>query len=225
VAFTADARFVLESLCLDDRGLLDTPPDHIQDMALPLLALPCPITWRNMNAKLRQSQARESLYIELYNQQPEAGNSRCPPLEWKNLKTIALTSYNLRENQTVATNDLLYGAAGAAMKMPSLQTMEIWNDDEDGFCVFRYSRFTKSESPTIYLASTWHHDLPSHIPERWKKVAEKHGTRNPLEVVVQVLYKHRYRKFGSGVRLLELRDHIMHPVSACELDWNSRQEF
>lgn len=137
--------------------------------------------------------------------------------QWLKLKTLALASH------FVQTHDLFEAAGFAAMEMPELQTMEIW--DDQGFDVvefFRYSRHEKSRdgSPAITWVSNFGAPPEQQVITAWGRVAMMH-TNQRIQVLVPTLSDddelpgHPYNALGY----LELRDKIVHPMSLHEFQW------
>jgi hypothetical protein len=56
-------------------------------------------------------------------------------IPWENLRKLALTSRR-------KINNMLMAAGRAAVLMPKLEVMEIWNGGEGHICFFRYSNDT-----------------------------------------------------------------------------------
>jgi hypothetical protein len=81
-------------------------------------------------------------------------NSLSEPLQkWPNLKFLALTSLLLSPDESHASiTDMLQEAAAAAIRMPQLETLEIWNGREKLAAFFRYE-FRPDELSTITRGS------------------------------------------------------------------------
>ncbi|KAI9151713.1 hypothetical protein HJFPF1_08922 [Paramyrothecium foliicola] len=143
-------------------------------------------------------------------------------VEWANLESLALTSILLNPYlEMKMMNLLLQIAAEAAERMPKLKIMELWNQDENLACVFRYRREGPFGQPSIHLASTWEHSFSEQVLDAWKRVAEVHVEHGILQVGMKVLPADKYGKYGAIVGLLELRDLVLHPLSACEMYWGT----
>ncbi|EHK26485.1 uncharacterized protein TRIVIDRAFT_63786 [Trichoderma virens Gv29-8] len=82
---------------------------------------------------------------------------------WPNLESLALTSSLLDEGtDSESINNLLRAAAGAALKMPKLQIMEMFNERSSSIFIFQYCR-NLAGIPTITPSSTWHHPLEPEV--------------------------------------------------------------
>ncbi|KAI3340418.1 hypothetical protein F4824DRAFT_453295 [Ustulina deusta] len=84
----------------------------------------------------------------------EAANNK-----WPALKSLALTSVLLHPDSPRRTiTDLLQAAAAnAAIQMPSLRLVEIWNYDKDldFVYIFQYRRVGDNGYPIITISNTW----------------------------------------------------------------------
>ncbi|KAG8159741.1 hypothetical protein KVR01_010378 [Diaporthe batatas] len=130
---------------------------------------------------------------------------------WRNLRKISLTARLLAPGQ----DDLiLLMAAEAAMAMPKLQIMELWNSwtSKGIAAIFRFRR--EETEATIELFSTWPGGLrvSTAAREAWGRVATAH---RPLPLH----WKHRTWAAGeidgehSVLTKLELVQDMLNPVS------------
>jgi hypothetical protein len=105
-----------------------------------------------------------------------------PPPMWPNLRTLTLTAFAFRKQHRAAdVNRVLGAAAQAALRMPKLRTLEIYNIKKgrvDG--VFRYT--TSDEASTIRWESPWPFKPSDKVRNTWSQVAKKY-TRNDLACV------------------------------------------
>ncbi|PNP44308.1 hypothetical protein TGAMA5MH_03914 [Trichoderma gamsii] len=138
---------------------------------------------------------------------------------WLWLKTLALTS-RFRDRF-----DLFEAAAFAALRMPELQIMEIW--DGMGLDLVEFFRYTRRENrrdepPTI----TWLSDLQIAPEQRviaaWERVARMHTrTDQGIRVLIPEFpdddEKPTY-PYGT-ISYLELREKIVHQLSLREFEW------
>ncbi|KAK0705483.1 hypothetical protein B0H67DRAFT_649809 [Lasiosphaeris hirsuta] len=164
------------------------------------------------------------------------GNGEATSDLWPHLESLALTAWVLRpppwgDASATKAAGMLQAAARAALEMPRLRTMEIWNaSTRNSACVFRYRRRggPGGNDPTITMSSPdgseWCHEfLQPQVIEAWDKVAQRHSGRC-LKVDVPGLPPPSYRARRSEAReppvnrYLELRDLILlYPV------WPTRQ--
>ncbi|TGJ78714.1 hypothetical protein E0Z10_g10046 [Xylaria hypoxylon] len=143
---------------------------------------------------------------------------------WPRLKSLALTSPILDWNTPRSKiDDLLWAAAGAAMVMPRLQTMELWNGSKHVACIFRYSRTGGEGCPKITVTSTWKLLLVPRIVRRWDIVAHKH-TGVGIRVEEQLLEAAGFKSYASVIAHLELRWLVCHPISVCQMEWETAAE-
>lgn len=63
-----------------------------------------------------------------------------PEWRWKQLRSLALTSRSMTPLREEEVTNLLLKASNAAMLMPKLQTMALWNGSKGEACAFTYKR-------------------------------------------------------------------------------------
>ncbi|KAM6482039.1 hypothetical protein HDV62DRAFT_57988 [Trichoderma sp. SZMC 28011] len=149
------------------------------------------------------------------------GRQRIPPSiykpTWPNLESIALTSSLLDvAADTKSMNNLLRAAAGAALEMPKLQTMEMFSQRAMSVFVFQYCR-SLDGMPTITISSSWSHPLEPEVVSAWDRVGHKHeDTGHKIAIIRKRLKRFFFRNHGSVVYTLKLQDLILHPVSLCQ---------
>lgn len=135
-----------------------------------------------------------------------------------NLQSIALTSQNaLRPSHNF--NELLHKAALAAMKMPKLQIMEIWNCENGYAAIFRYEATGTPESSACRLTfkCSWHAiPIRDDIVEAWKNVASTIASRR-LILDTGPLPLTSYSQYGSIIGQLKLRDSVLHGISQMQV--------
>ncbi|KAL7932207.1 hypothetical protein V8C35DRAFT_96961 [Trichoderma chlorosporum] len=149
------------------------------------------------------------------------GEGRIPRLiykpTWPNLESLALTSSLLDvAADSKSINNLLRAAAGAALEMPKLQTMEIFNERFLSVFIFQYCRKLNG-MPTITISSSWSHPLEPGVISAWDRVGHRHeNTGHKIAVIRKRLKTVFFRNHGSVVYMLRLQDLILHPVSLCQ---------
>ncbi|KAI0543275.1 hypothetical protein F4679DRAFT_569378 [Xylaria curta] len=155
------------------------------------------------------------------------GQSLCTaaPKKWPRLKSLALTSVLLHpSSEKGMIDDLLQAAANAAVEMPSLQVMEIWNHDRDlnVVCIFQYHRVGSNSCPTIHMSNTWGYKLPLGVVRGWSKVSTIQEGRD-IRVSEQNLNAEGLgsKSRGSIINCLELCNLVLQPVSRCQLIWEA----
>lgn len=145
-------------------------------------------------------------------------------LKWPNLQSLALTTRAFRPSApSLKLSNLLVAAARAALRMPKLQTMEIFNGDRELACFFRYSR----QERTIYWLSTGAEPtqpLMKGVVNAWTKVLEEHNEGRVSELKVSISYAHEkdYKTHAGVLQHLWLRHLIVQPLSYCQLEWEAK---
>lgn len=125
------------------------------------------------------------------------------------LTSLALTSSTLTNDANpVDINNMLQSAAAAALKMPSLDTIEIWNGRRGLAMVFRYERARDWQPAIITIRGTWEFELAPAVRRAWDAVAHE-------EVVVQrsLIDLDKIRSHGDAIRELGLSAEVVRPVS------------
>lgn len=136
-----------------------------------------------------------------------------------NLESVALTSQHHLRPMATSLNDLLHRAAAAAMKMPRLQIMELWNCGDGHAAVFRYEATGTAESSAARVTwrCSWDHYSTSHIQARvieaWREVASTHTGRRLAPLVIDPLPRGSYAHCGEVLHHLKLRKSILDPTS------------
>jgi hypothetical protein len=94
---------------------------------------------------------------------------------WQHLESLALTSQLLRQAGVYADIcNLLCDAGSAALRMPKLRTMVLWNGKRDNACAFIYH--TQRDHSEITWRGTWDLEL-SPCVKVWQHVASKVHSR------------------------------------------------
>ncbi|KAI7775692.1 hypothetical protein LA080_006475 [Diaporthe eres] len=141
-----------------------------------------------------------------------------------NLESVALTSQHWLEPTQENTQKLLYLAARAALKMPSLQIMEIWTCRNGHAAIFRYEATGTAHSSAARL--TWRCSWDASkkpiawdgVTAAWRHVAATNALRE-LSFTEDPLPRgsHRYEKYGAILHQLKLRNLILDPVSVMQV--------
>lgn len=106
--------------------------------------------------------------------------------KWQNLTSLALTARVLAPGARIDHIDnMLVDAADAALKMPLLQTMEIWNGREGLAMLFRYQRPRDPDSAVVTLRGTFRLALSPVVTRAWDAVAFQHRHGRPGRVVFE----------------------------------------
>ncbi|KAL8917740.1 MAG: hypothetical protein Q9208_007792 [Pyrenodesmia sp. 3 TL-2023] len=143
--------------------------------------------------------------------------ARQPCWAWNQLTSLVLTSQLLNpyESHAVA-NQLFQGAAAAAMEMPMLTTMELWNGGEGLACVFRYQAFKGSRPATIIWRGNWDIKLEPRTIRAWESVALQHA-QGDLQVIKELLDAEVIESHGDAIHLLGFLHPVVHPVSLWQI--------
>ena len=142
----------------------------------------------------------------------EETRGRC--WKWPNLKSLTLTSGLLRpEENPTKLDDMLRAAAATAIKMPNLETMELWNGLEEEAMLVRYQQARLGRPATIEWKGTWELTLRDPIIEAWDAVALRHSGRACVTVGKLVVTATPIRSHGDAIRLLGLSKMVIRPVS------------
>lgn len=147
-----------------------------------------------------------------------------PNWVWDNLTSLALTSRSLTlcKPHPSAINDILVDAGTAALRMPKLRTMEIWNGMKRHACAFRYQ--VTADSATLGWCGTWNLELDTDVVDVWKRVALRY-TRHELSVLVsQNLDKKDIKSHATAICELKLSK-VIHPVSLEQIMRESGRYF
>ena len=99
-----------------------------------------------------------------------------PFWEWPNLITLALTSNLLTPNEnSIEIGVMLQAAAAVAMKMPRLETMEIWNGRKGFAGLFKYQAFRDIHEAKIIWRGTWKLTIESSVSLAWEAVIHQYN--------------------------------------------------
>lgn len=143
--------------------------------------------------------------------------------KWPNLTSLALTSRLLSPDESpIEIDNMLRSAAAAAMKMPRLETMEIWNGREGLAMLFKYQLARGGQSAVITCRGTWEFALRTPVVQAWEGVAlNTHGhkcviVKNLLDDGV-VIESH-----GDAIHHLKLSSPVIRPVSLQQIRMEHR---
>ncbi|KIL91034.1 hypothetical protein FAVG1_05730 [Fusarium avenaceum] len=185
--------------------------------AYPERYLDCPVI-RVPNPAVSQKLARASLHLTMLSAAFMADAShffaaRQDSWTWDKLTSLTLTSRVLTNLATPLTiNNLLRDAAVAALQMPRLDTMELWNGRQGVAMLFRYQRAQGGQPAIITIRGTSELALGITATQAWDVVAHQyfHG-----EVVVHTssIDPDTIRCHGDAIRQLGLLTEVTRPVS------------
>ena len=103
---------------------------------------------------------------------------------------------------------MLQAAAEAALQMPKLDTMEIWNGRRGMAMVFRYEKGQDRQPAMITLRGTWALELAPEVKSAWDGVTnETVGVRSSL-IDPSLVQSH-----GDAIQKLGLSTEVIRPAS------------
>lgn len=138
-----------------------------------------------------------------------------PPKRWPNLRHVCLTSQLLApdEDETRVTN-MLRAAAKAAVYMPKLETLQIWNGRKNLAALFKYETATKQgQTCTITWRGTWEFLLPASVIQAWQSLVSELSQNGMMRVIYESIDGDQVRCHGDAMLLLELPEVVIRRVS------------
>lgn len=141
-----------------------------------------------------------------------------PDWFWKKLATLVLTSRTLVPKEDCSkSNDLLQLAAVAAMAMPELHTLELWNVEKGLACVFQYQASTSSRTAVITWRGSWDLSLDPRVVRTWEAVASKRASCE-LKIIKEALNDDvSLNSHGDAIRGLKLVNQVVSPISLLQI--------
>ncbi|KAL6923192.1 hypothetical protein ACHAPO_001362 [Fusarium lateritium] len=177
------------------------------------------------SAAVSQKLAHASLHLTMLSASfmADAGHffAACRDLwTWDKLTSLTLTSRVLTDDADPSDiNKMLRDAAAAALKMPRLDTMELWNGRWDVAMLFRYQM--AQDGPIITVRGTSELALGTTVLQAWDAVANRHGhgkvTVQTSRIGPDGIYCH-----GDAIRQLRLLTQVVRPVSLRQIIDESR---
>lgn len=141
-------------------------------------------------------------------------------IERPNLHTIALTSKLLVPDESPTKIEaMLQVAAKMAMKMPQLETMEIWNGERGLAALFSYQANREKREAVITWRATWELSMAPAVIRSWEAVAQKQGALR-FSRVHDELEEDMIKCVGDAIHYLKLSSEVIRPVSL----WQIRNE-
>ncbi|KAI2614923.1 hypothetical protein GGR54DRAFT_324318 [Hypoxylon sp. NC1633] len=147
-----------------------------------------------------------------------------PNWEWKRLTSLSLTSRLLMgstDTDLSEINNMLVEAAEAALKMPKLQTMELWHGLKRAACVFRFRK--EMLYATVEWRGTWSLKWNSRVIRKWEEVAV---LRTGLSLHIKA---NRYiepahiKSHADAIEKLGVDKQVIHPVSLEQIHRESKR--
>ncbi|TGO82992.1 hypothetical protein BPOR_0722g00080 [Botrytis porri] len=161
------------------------------------------------------SQLQRLVIFENFDQTYPAGyGARELSWKWPNLTWLALTSRLLvPQERSAELDDMLQTAAAAAMNMPNLETMEIWNGEKGLVMLFRYQRNKRGQPAEIICKGTWELTLRPLVIQAWDSVSLKHCGQGNVIIKELLDITDSIKSHGDAIRHLELSRPVVRPVS------------
>ncbi|KAF5567362.1 PRANC domain-containing protein [Fusarium napiforme] len=133
---------------------------------------------------------------------------------WDKLTSLTLTSNVLTgDADPLHVNKLLQNAAAAALRMPRLKIMELWNGRKGVAMLFRYQRAREDGQPAIItIRGTSELALGTAVVEAWDTVAHRHS-HSKVAVQTSWIDPSRIRSHGDAIYQLGLLTEVTRPVS------------
>ncbi len=145
-----------------------------------------------------------------------------PSWEWSNLTSIVLTSNLLTPDKDhIEIGVMLRAAAAAAIKMPQLETMEIWNGRKGLAALFKYQVFRDTQEATITWRGTWRFTMEPSIMQAWEAIISQcDGYR--LNLVQERLDEAAIKSHGDAIHYLMLSSQVIRPISLQQIQMEQK---
>lgn len=137
-----------------------------------------------------------------------------PEWRWEELRSLALTSRSMKPLKEEEVTNLLLMASNAAMLMPKLQTMILWNSAKGEACAFAYNK----QDSSITWRGTWEMKLGQKVVDAWRKI-DSENDRQPLRAKSELIFD-KILSHGDAIYHLGLPASVIDPVSL----WQIRNE-
>ena len=107
---------------------------------------------------------------------------------------------------------MLQSAAAAAIKMPQLQIMEIWNGRKGLAALFKYETFRDTQQATIIWRGTWQLAIESSTIQAWEAVVHQNDGWG-FNLVQELLDEAAIKSHGDAIHDLMLSSEVIRPIS------------
>lgn len=145
-----------------------------------------------------------------------------PAMHWLNLTSIALTSRLLNPaGDARAINSMLLASADAAIRIPKLQNLEIWNANRWLATAFQYKLAAGGGCPAVVTwRSTWEFSPSQAVLSAWEDIAIANRATGCLFVNERVNLPANACEM-NGIRLLNLQQEVLRPISQqqARIEW------
>ncbi|KJK74250.1 hypothetical protein H634G_10396 [Metarhizium anisopliae BRIP 53293] len=138
---------------------------------------------------------------------------------WANLTSVALTTRLLVPGANLTSiEDMLRDAAAAAMRMPKLENMEIWNGGKGSAMLSRYQQRRPHSQAVINWKGTWTRAMVSHLRPRvmdaWEAVArQQKSLALTMEEELRESDAADIKSHGDAIYYLDLSSPVVRPIS------------
>lgn len=142
-----------------------------------------------------------------------------PSWEWPNLTSLVLTSKLLTPNgNSIEIGAMLQAAAAAAIKMPQLETMEIWNGRKGLAALFKYQAFRNIREAIIIWRGTWKLTMEPSIVQAWEAVVHQYESYDGydgwrFDLVQEQVDAATIKSHGDAIHYLRLSSQVIRPIS------------
>lgn len=148
-----------------------------------------------------------------------------PDFETVHLNPGAAARRRMARTEPTIENELdigtmLRAAAAAALQMPQLQKMEIWNGRRRLAALFAYQREGRVGAAALTWRATWRYRLEDSVVEAWRQVGRRHD-RWRFDVAEEVLDPAAVWSHADAIQLLGLKD-IIRPVSLEQIEMEQK---
>ncbi|KAH6700207.1 hypothetical protein EV126DRAFT_29987 [Verticillium dahliae] len=145
-----------------------------------------------------------------------------PSWEWPNLLSLVLTSKLLTPDENPTDiNAILQAAALAAMKMPRLKTMEIWNGRKGLAALFRYQALRNVQQAVVLWRGTWDLAMEPPLIQAWEAVMHQYDGRR-LDLVQERLDETAIKSHGDALSCLMLSSQVIRPISLQQIQMEQK---
>lgn len=117
---------------------------------------------------------------------------------------------------------MLQAAAAAAMNMPNLETMEIWNGRKGLAMLFRYQLAGGGRPAMIIWRGTWQFPLRPPVLKAWEAVALKHSGHGPVIIEELLDVGAVVKSHADAIDHLKLLNTVIRPVSLRQIRMEHR---
>lgn len=138
-----------------------------------------------------------------------------PSWEWPNLTSLVLTSNLLRPVEDSANiTAMLEAAAATAMKMPRLESMEIWNGRKGLAALFKVQASCETRRVLITWRATWTLVMEPSVVRAWEAVVRhRYDDGWRLNLAQEWLDEAAIKSHGDAIERLMLSGQVLRPVS------------